>query len=1079
MKFNTMINKLIPIGTWERAFLLIFVLIFSLSALQAQDLSLQDTILVKSNQPAKDSILVKGLIVSGTNAPLSNITVSIEGSAQLPVITNESGEFSIKAKAGDNWLIITPASDYKTKRVFVNNRSELTVFLTPNDLTAGDDQLTILSQKRNNKDMVASYFNLKTSDTYKTSAYSVDEYMQGKVPGMNVIRREGAPCTGAVTFIRGINSINASNQPLYIIDGIPMEKAGLFGSNLEGFAYDPLLGVNLLDISNVVVVKDPAITAAYGSKGSNGVVLIQTLDPSATQTSIDVDFRMGFTQSPSNLLPQLNGDQHKTLANEVLFTSGMPEEVIKVKYPSLFLKKTDQRYIDYQHNTDWQDQIFSDAMFSNINVKVKGGDAIAKYGLSFGYTNSDGTVSNTGYDSYNLRFVGLLNIFKWLRMNTGVSLNYNTAEMKESAMVKETSPILSALAISPLLNPYQYDTDGNMLRKLREADEFGISNPAAIINTYNAKNTNYHFISSMGFEASLNKDMILNTNFGLTYNSLKEQIFMPNHGMAHYYNFEAHNVAKLTNNYLLSLYNNTYLSYKKVFNKVHNITSSTGLNVLTNKYQLDWGSTMNAHENDQYQALQDGTNNLRRIGGENIDWNWLSLYENLNYSFKDRYLVTSSISLDGSSQVGDHAINTVNIAGNPYGIFYSAGIGWRLSNEAFLQNVSWIDELKLRASYGKTGNNDIGASNASNYYRSIRFRETVGLYPATLSNDALSYETVTQLNFGIDLALWGSRLRTTLEVFNSTINDMMMYMPVKSYFGYSYRPENGEQMKNNGLEISAFVRIIDGKSFKWDIQGNFTKIRNEITELKTEQLVIPIKGGEVVNMIGETANSFFGYLFDGVYSSASEAQAANLMNDKFVKYQAGDARFVDISGPDGQPDGIINQYDKTIIGSSMPNLYGGIQNTFSYKKWSLNTYINFVSGNELYNYVRYRNEQMTGLQNQSTSVLSRWQYDGQQTSVPRALWNDPVGNAAFSSRWIEDGSYVRIQNISLSYHIPNKFFGFRNAEFYVSVNNAFTFSHYLGYDPEFATSYTLAEQGVDYGQNPQSRQFIFGIKLGL
>ena len=217
----------------------------------------------------------------------------------------------------------------------------------------------------------------------------------------------------------------------------------------------------------------------------------------------------------------------------------------------------------------------------------------------------------------------------------------------------------------------------------------------------------------------------------------------------------------------------------------------------------------------------------------------------------------------------------------------------------------------------------------------------------------------------------------------------------------------------------------------------------------------------------------------GVYSTSAEASAANLMNDKFVQYKAGDAKFKDISGPNGTPDGIINQYDKTTIGSSMPDLYGGLQNTFTYKRWSFNTHINFVSGNKIFNYVRYQNEKMTGLENQSAYVLNRWVYEGQVTNVPRPLWNDPMGNSSFSSRWIEDGSYLRVSNVSLSYKIPNKFLEFRNAEFYVSASNLLTVSKYLGYDPEFSYSYSHDEQGVDYGQTPQARQFIIGIKLGL
>jgi len=1067
MKIDTMINNLFTNAPWKKAALIVPVLLMSYFSSQAQ------------NTQVQDSLVLKGVIVSGTNKPLSNITISIEGSRQLPVVTNDAGEFTIKSSSGENWIIISPVSDYKTKRVFLNNRNEIKVFLTDNDLASGDDPLTILSQKKIKKDMLPAYSDLKTAGSYRSSAFSIDEYMQGKVPGLNVIRREGAPGTGAVTFLRGINSLNANNQPLYIIDGIPMETPGLFSSNLEGFAYDPLLAVNMHDISNVTVVKDAAVSSVYGSKASNGVIFIETLDPSSTQTSIDVDLRTGYSMAPSNLIPQLNAGQHKTLANEVLFSSGLNEEFNKLKYPNLFLVKEDERFIDYQHNTNWQDKIFEDAMFTNLNLRVKGGDAIARYGLSFGYTTSNGIIKTTGYDSYNLRFVSRLNIFTWLRMNAGVSLNYNTSNMKESAKFAETNPILSALNKSPMLNPYKYDIEGNMLTALSEVDELGVSNPVAIIEKYSAKNTNYHFISTMGFEVTLRKNLMLNTNFGLTYNALKEQIFMPNHGMAHYYNNEAHNVAKASNNYLLSFYNNTYVSYKQVFNKVHSVTSTTGLNILTNRYQYDWGLTMNAHENDQYQSLQDGTNNLRRIGGENRTWNWLSLYEHVNYAFKDKYMVSASVSLDGSSRVGDDAINTIKVAGNPLGLFYSAGLGWRLSSEPFLNNIGWIDELKLRASYGKTGNDDIGESNASDYYKAIRFRETVGLYPAIIANKELSYENVTQLNAGMDAALWGSRVRATIDVFNSTTSDMLILTPMKSYLGYSFRPENGGKMKNTGVELSASIRIVDNKSFKWDIYANVTKLKNEITELNGDKLISQIDGGEVVNMIGESANSFYGYLFNGVYSSSTEAQTANLKNDKLVSYKAGDSKYIDLSGPSGAPDGIINQFDKTTIGSSMPDLYGGLQNTFTYKRWILDTYINVVSGNEVFNYVRYKNESMIGLENQSASVLNRWQNEGQVTSMPRALWNDPIGNSAFSTRWIEDGSYLRVQNISLAYKIPNKFLQFRNAEFYVSANNVLTLSKYLGYDPEFATSYSHAEQGVDYGQTPQARQFIIGIKLGL
>ena len=1028
---------------------------------------------------AQDTIIIKGVVLSTANEPVPNVSISVEGSSSLPVVTDESGKFSLKTTSGEGWLVISPTGDYKRKRVFINKREELTIYLTASNLVTGNDQFTLLSQQLRNRDMIASYSELSTRDITKTQALSVDQYMQGQVPGMYVVNRSGMPGSGAVNTIHGVSSIYATNQPLYVIDGIPLTSHGLFRSNVDGYSYNPLTGINPLDISKTTIVKDPAITAAYGSQASNGLIFIETLDPSVTQTTIDLDLRMGYSRSPSNLIPQLNGEQHKTFMNEILFSSGEFEEHIREKYSCLFLTEDSDRYINYQHNTNWQELIFRNSLFTNLNLVVKGGDEIARYGLSFGYVNSKGIIEETGYSGYNLRFVGRLNIFTWFKMNAGVSLITNSSSLKEAATVEETSPILASLAKSPLLNPYQYDKDGNELTILSEVDELGTSNPLATIYNYEATNKNNSFISTLGFEGIFSENLTLNGKFSFTYNVLKEQIFMPNHGMEHYYNQEAINVSKAANNSLNTIYYNTYLSYNKTFGTNHHLSSNTGLNILANNFEFDWGLTKNANENDQYRTLQDGQNNLREIGGQNRKWNWMGLSEYITYTYKDKYLLTAAISLDGSSRVGDNAINTIKIGDVPLGLFYSGGIAWRLSSESFLKNKAWLEDLKLRFTIGKTGNDDIGEANATDYYMPIKFRETVGLYPGVIPNDELSYETVIQINTGLDISLWGDRLRSSFDVFESVTNDMVIYTPLPTYFGYDYLIENGGKMKNTGLEFNTFVRIIDGSNFKWDMQVNLSSIKNEIISIKGEKLISSIIGGEVVNMEGSPAYSYYGFLFKGVFSTQEEASSANLVNDKNIPFQAGDAIFEDISGPNGEPDHVINNYDKTVIGSSIPSSFGGLFTSFSYKRWTLGAIIQFVYGNEIFNYLRYKNEQMTGLENQSQDVLNRWQYDGQETDVPRALWNDPIGNSAFSSRWIEDGSYMRLKNISLSYRIPNQFLVFTNAEFYISASNIFTLSKYLGYDPEFGFSQLQIHQGIDYGMAPQSRQFIAGIRIGL
>jgi TonB-linked SusC/RagA family outer membrane protein len=1028
---------------------------------------------------AQDTLLVRGVIVDGLNKPLANVSVGVEGSFELPAVTNEAGEFTIVAASGSDWLNISPSGDYKRKRIFLNNRTVLKIYLTSLGIDSGDDNLVLLSQDILKRDMVASFTSVNTTSIKETPSLSVNQYFQGKVPGLRTVNRSGDPGSGAVSFLRGVNSINATNAPLYIVDGIPVMSSDVFGSNLDGYEYNTLLSINPLDISKTTVVKDATLTAPYGSKASNGLVVIETLDPSATQTVVELDLRGGYSLAPSNHIPQMNAGQHKTLISELLFSSGMPEEQIVEEYPNLYLIPKDDRYIDYQHNTKWQDLVFTNAAFTNLNIKVKGGDEIARYGLSFGYVNSNGIVETTGYDGYNLRFVSLLNIFTWLKMNASVSLSYNNSNLKESARVTETSPIYTSLAKSPMLNPYQYDNEGQELTALSEPDELGISNPKAIVDNYEATNSNFNFLSTLGFSAEIKKNLVLNSNFGITYNVLKEQIFQPNIGMESYYNKEAINVSKATNNSLNSFYNNTYLKYKKNFGKDHILTSNTGANILTNKFELDWGLTKNAHENDEYRMLQDGQNNLREIGGANRNWNWLSFYENVTYGYKDKYLASATVTLDGSSRVGDNAANTVKIGDVPFGLFYSFGGAWRISNESFLKNSSKLEELKLRLTYGHTGNDAIGETSATNYYEAVKFRETSGLIPGVVPNDELTYETVNQLNGGIDISLWGNRARASVDMYRSIIDNMLIYTPLQAYFGFDFRPENGGKMQNTGFDASVIFRLFDKPNFKWDLQASYSMVKNEVLEIKGDKLVTKVQGAELVNMPGEQANSFYGFIYEGVYLTASEAQSSGKVNDRYIKYQAGDAKFKDISGPNGTPDGVINNYDKTVIGSSNPENFGGISNTFTYKRWALNAFVQFVSGNELFNFVRYQNESMISLGNQSTRVLNRWEYDGQQTEIPRALYKDIIGNSDFSTRWIEDGSYVRLKNVSLSYTIPGEFLVFKNAQFYVSGTNLLTASNYLGYDPEFSYSSAHVMQGIDYGLTPQARQFVFGIKLGL
>ena len=1037
-------------------------------------------LLILNFSPAysQDTIVVKGSVVDPAGNPVPNVSIGVEGSSVMPVFSNDEGEFTLKVTPKDKWLNIEPSDDFKSKRIYLNQRENLKIYLSNKDLPSGDDQIKIVNREMIKRNMVAAFSSISNEEIPQSGALTLDQYMQGRVPGLHVTNRSGLPGSGTFSMLNGPNSLYLSNEPLYIIDGVMLTSMGVFNSIVDGYVYNPLLTLNVLDVSKASIIKDPAITAAYGSKASNGLILVETLDPSATQTLIELDMRAGMYQAPLKTIPQMNAQQHRTLINEVLYSSNMLEEEIAEAYPSLFLTSDNPRFIDYQHNTQWQNLIFDDALFSNINLKVKGGDEIARYGLSVGYLDSDGIIKETGYNGYNLRFVSLVDILTWLKINTSVSMNYSEYNYKESARVRQTSPIFTALSKSPMLNPYIYDAEGRELTSYSPVDEIGVSNPMAVIDNFEAENSNLQILSTLGTRAIINPDLEINTIFSLTYNVLEELVFMPNLGMELYYDDEAINVSKASNNSLTSFNNNTYLNFKKQMGD-HFISTSTGVQNLISSFEFDRALTKNASANDQYRNLNDGTPNLRELSGDNRYWNWLSVYENFSYNYRDKYLLSGSISLDGSTRLGDNAANTLKINDIPFGLFYGGGLGWRLSNESFLKHMAWLEDLKLRVSYGKTGNDDYGESTATRYYSSIKYRGAVGLFPAQVFNEELTYETVTKLTTGLDLSLLGNRITANIDLYSSETDNMFIYRDMEPYFGYKVRPENGGKMINRGVDLGLFVRIIDHPTFTWDIQGTFSTIENEVTGVAGGRNITELMGAEIINMNGERANSFYGYVFDGVYSTTEEAQDAGLVNDKFIPFQAGDAKFIDFSGPEGIPDGVIDDFDKVVIGSSIPDFFGGINSQITYKRWSLSAFVQFVKGNEVFNFVRYKNESMSGLENQSNDVLNRWQQEGQETDVPRAKWNDPMGNSAFSTRWIEDGSYMRIKNISLVYSIDNPFLAFRNAKFYISANNVFTFTNYLGYDPEFGYSRSHIDQGIDYGLSPQTRQFIVGVKLGL
>ncbi len=1035
-------------------------------------------VLAVSSLYAEDTLLVSGVITGIGNHPLSNVSVAVEGLISAPEISDEEGRFSISVPGENATLIITPPDGYKSQSIFLGKRTNIALRLTSSDIPGNRDQTKSIFGDVEKRQVNSAISLLSSDKIYLSDQQTIDSHIEGNIAGAWGIGLSGRPGSGSAIFIRGVHSMNANSQPLYVVDGLPIEEHGIMESFADGFSFNPLSSLNPADITDMTVIKDNASTSLYGVRGSNGVILIETLKPTEVQTVIDFRLRTGFSSSPSEI-PQLNSDQFRTYAKELLMTSGIPEEKYPLLYPGLYVSESDNNYYKYNNNTNWQSLIFRDALMYDVYFRILGGDEIAKYGLSVGYQNNEGIIEATNFDRFSVRFVGSFNMVKWLKFNVSSNLSSTTSSLKESARVSQTSPVYTALLKNPLMIPHQFDSDGNQLAAIEEVDELGVSNPLGVIEGFYANNKNYRFLTTFRIEADVTNNLKIKSNIGINFNSLSEEIFMPNQGMELYYYDEAWNASKATANYLYSLTIDNFLNYKTRISNSHVIEANGGIRINTNKFQSDWGIAKNSHENDEYTTLQSGTANIREMGGTNGNWNRMSVYGNFKYTFLEKYSADLNVSAENSTRIGLNADNVLPISDFPFGVFYGAGLSWRISNESFLDHINWIDDLKLRFSYGKSGNDDIGNYNAFNYFYLVHYRTTTGLVPGPMTDESLTFEEHLHMNSGLDFTTWGNRFTASIDLFKNRTKNLLIYEKQEYYLGHLFLPVNDGEIENSGWDLDLFSRVIQKHKFSLDIGFNISHFSNRVLQLGAQELITPFIGGEYITRVDENMLNFYGYRYLGVFATASDASDANLVNRDGIVFGAGDAIYEDISGPLGEMDGVIDDYDKTIIGSPLPEFYGGLSTHVKYDKWHLNILFQGVYGNEVFNYMRSVNEGMSDLVNQSSAVFNRWQYEGQETNVPRSLWSDPVGNSSFSSRWIEDGSYLRLKNISLSYKIPGHFLVFRNAEFYVTGTNLVTFSGYLGYDPEFAISYQTMEQGIDYGMSPHTRTYMIGVKLGL
>lgn len=1023
----------------------------------------------------KAAITITGTVKdAATGNPLAGISVSVPGySADL---TNDQGSFTINVPDRSTTILVS-GQGFQQKEVALKGSETVEVSLFEDSYKSFYDEARIPYKNKIMSHIPYAVNSFNTGGNWERTVETPDTYLQGRIPGLDVIRRSGTPSMGANMFLRGFSSLYATSQPLIVVDGI-IYDANTYGNSLiTGHVTNPLADIDVKDIDNVTVIKDGS--SVYGTKGANGVILITTGKATDVATKIDFAAYGGVNFAPAQL-PVMNDTEYRIYLSDVLKTGGMTDDEIQ----ALPYMNDDVYDPDYYRNhayTDWQSRVLTNSFNQNYHLKVTGGDDIAVYALSVGTTRNKSIISNTGLNRYFMRFNANLKLSSKLTADANLAFTSSDQELKDQGINTKTNPLYLSLVKAPVFPVYQLGDDGSQSPNLADADLMGVSNPAAVIEKVQDVNRNYRFIGSVGLNYELTRDIDISTILGLTFDKVRERFFVPGNGITHdtlslaiANNRSGSNVQRL-----FSLYNDTRISYNKTLNFVHDVSVNAGFRYQNNSTQSDFGLGYNS-ATDDFVSVGNGVNTLRKVGGEIGDWNWLNMYLNADYRYKSKYFVSVNAAVDGSSRFGkeiDEGLR-LTVSDNKFAVLPSIGAGWLASSEDFMSQFTFVDLLKLRVSYGLTGNDDIGNYNARQYYVTQNLLGVQGLVRGNIPNPALKWESVSKFNAGIDAALLGEKLGISFDFFFNNTNDMLIYEPISTISGFNFALTNNGGMKTSGIELALNGRVLN-KSVRLDLGLNLATAKSEMTELPGDQIITEIGNAIVLTKVGQAPNLFYGFQTDGIYQTAGEAASEGLSyrnsDGSSTPFVAGDVRFVD-----NYDDNVIDEKDMVVIGDPNPDFTGALSALLSYKRFNLDALFTFSKGNDIYNYTRYTLESMNGYNNQLQIANNRWRTEGQVTSVPRASWGDPSGNSRFSDRWIEDGSYLRLRTVSLTYDVPVKEgILVRYVKVYATANNLLTFTKYLGYDPEFSSSASIFARGIDVGLEPQFRTIQLGIRIGL
>ncbi|WP_426325892.1 SusC/RagA family TonB-linked outer membrane protein [Pedobacter sp. R-06] len=974
--------------------------------------------------------------VTSASGPIPGVSVFVKGSPSTGTQSDASGTFKLTV-SDDAKILVFSFIGYKTKEVPITGQT-VNVNLDEENNTLSD-VIVVGYGTQNRRDVTGSIAKVTAADLKDKPLTTIESALQGKAPGVFINSSSGKLGQALQIRVRGISSISASNQPLFVIDGVPIVSEAL-GTYTE--ADNPLAAISPDDIESMEVLKDAASAAIYGARGSNGVVLITTKKGKQGRTNIDFGYYAGFSD-PTKKGEFLNADQYRQLL-DASFKYNNYDDGDYANAAEMWKDYTGTDDWTSNNNINWVNEAFRKGHTQQYSLNINGGDAKTRFMISGNYNNNDGIIVSNRY----VRTGGRLSLDHTVSkiLDIGGSVNISKVDNYRIPTDNAFSNPLQLNALPPI-QPVR-DASG----QLNGSTVYYNS----LIDYENGKNlsTTYRTFANAYASLKITPDLVFRSEYGFDFNNLEEEQFLGSKTQ------DGGSTGGSSTDYMAKSINfntNNTLNYTKTFNEKHNLNVLAGFAFQDTKFRFSsvTGTTLPSDNFTKIASaaiISAGTSSETRH-------TFVSYLARVNYKYEEKYLLSASIRTDGSSRFG------VN---NRYGTFPAVSAGWIINQEEFLKSSSWLNLLKLRGSYGLTGNAEIGDFASRNLYRGVNYAGVGGTRPSQLGDPNLSWENTTNYNVGLDFGLFSDRISGTVEYYKKKTTDLLLNAPIAATNGFSSITRNIGDMQNKGFEFSLNTRNFVGE-FKWSTSFNISFNKNKVLRLVDDQPIYP--GGRFLGRVsvGEPLGYFYGKAYAGV-------DAAN-----------GDALYyVDASRTKTTNDYAAAENQK--LGDPNPKFFGGFGNHFSFKNFDLDIQSQFVSGNDIYNMAGvFQSANGDYFDNQTIDQLNYWTPTNTNTPIPQPRFGEGNGTSP-SSRWIQDGSYLRIKSVTFGYNIPRAFvnkYKLQNVRIYASALNLFTITGYKGYDPEVNTPSGGSLQsdniqlGHDFYTPPQARTITFGINIGL